>query len=81
MTDESLFKQGYRNKPTGMWTIYISDELNKTDTRVQTTILQANNIYEYKKKQYTVTYLHKASFSPVKSTWIKSISVDFSTRG
>ena len=56
-----------------MRTINISDEPNKTDTRVQTTRLQANNVYEYKKKHDTVTYLHKAAFSPVKSTRIKAI--------
>ena len=59
----------------------ISEEPTKTDQRLQTTRLQANNVYEYKKKQDTVTYLHKTVFSPVKSTWIKVINAGFSTRG
>ena len=50
MTDASLSLQVYRDKTTGMWTINISDELNKTDTRVQRIRLQSNNVYEYKKK-------------------------------
>ena len=60
-----------------MWIINIFDEPNKTDLRVQTTRLQAKNIYKYKKKQDTVTFLHKAGFSPVKSTCIKAINAGF----
>ena len=74
MIDASLSLQGYRDKSTGMWTIDILDEPNRTDSRVQTTRIQANNVYEYKKKQDIVTYLYKAMLSPVKSTWIKAIN-------
>ena len=39
----------------------------------------ANNVYEHKKKKDTVSYLHKAAFSPVKSTWIQVIQAGFYT--
>ena len=37
----------------------------------------ANNVYEYNKKKGIITYIHKAAFSPVKSTWIQAINAGF----
>ena len=38
---------------------------------------QVNNVYELNKKRNIVTYLHKAEFGPVPSTWIEAIEAGF----
>ena len=79
MMDAALSLKGHRDPYSKMWTVNITDQSCKTEARVQTTRLMANNVYEYKKKQDIVTYLHKAAFSPVKSTWIQAVQNGFYT--
>ena len=64
--NSNLSLQGHRDKSTGMWTINI--------TRPPTQLIeQSNNVYELNKNRDIVTYLHKAAFSPVPSTWMDAI--------
>jgi hypothetical protein len=62
-----------------MWTVDISDTAHTTTTPVQINHPMANNVYDHKKKADIVQYLHKAAFSPVKSTWIRAIQAGFYT--
>ena len=70
----ALSLQGHRNQTTGMRTIDISH----TSSQASTTS-QSNNVYELHKKRDIITYLHKAAFSPVPSTWIEAIETGFFT--
>ena len=78
-TDATLSLKGNRDASTKMWTINSDNQPNQTQTRVQNTRLQANNFYEYNKKKDIFTYLHKAAYSPVKSTLIKAINAGLFT--
>ena len=79
LTDPALSLVGHRDLVSKMWTVNIDNNPNQTAARVQSTRLMANNVYEYKKKKDIVTYLHKAAFSPVKSTWLRAIQAGFYT--
>ena len=57
---------GPRDPITGLWTI----DLNPTPQ-------SANSVYEQRKQQDIVKYLHQACGSPVPSTWIKAIKAGF----
>ena len=78
LSDPALSLKGHRDPISKMWTVDITKPC-PTESRVQTTRLMANNVYEYKKKKDIVTYLHRAAFSPVKSTWIQAIQAGFFT--
>ena len=75
--DPTMSLHGHRDTTTGMWTV----NLGYQSLQPQTTSnpLQANNVYELHKKRDIVTYLHKAAFSPVPSTWIQAIETGFYT--
>ena len=77
LQDASKSLMGYRDAVSKMWTVDVTNKPNTTLPRVQANRLQANNVYEYRKKKDIITYLHKAAFSPVKSTWIKAINAGF----
>jgi hypothetical protein len=68
--------EGSRDSSTGLWQLGL-----QPGTLPQTTQLvhqpdnqpAANNVLELTVKQDIVTYLHRACFSPVPSTWLKAI--------
>ena len=70
----SLSLYGQRDTTTGMWTVDISAKPHPP-----TITSHCHNIYELNKKRDIVTYLHKAAFSPVPSTWIQAIETGFYT--
>jgi len=78
MLGPAMSLKGNRDPITRMWIVNIENTPNQTEARVQSTRLMANNVYKYKKKNI-VTYLHKAAFSPVKSTWMQAIQAGFVT--
>ena len=74
--DASMSLSGSRDHSNGMWTINISPQVlpqKPTPTPV------VNNVYKLNKKRDIVTYLHKAAFIPVPSTWIDAINAGFFT--
>ena len=69
---------GYHDHTTWMWIVDTSNEKKSTEVELNLgQAMQIKNVYEYNKKKNMVTYLHKAEFSPVKSTWIKDINAGF----
>jgi hypothetical protein len=68
--------EGSRDSSTGLWQLGL-----QPGTLPQTTQLvhqpdnqpTTNNVHELAVKQDIVTYLHRACFSPVPSTWLKAI--------
>ena len=79
MTDSNISIEGNRDRTTKMWTININDIPAPSKEQSKQKHLQANNVYAFNKKKDIVTYLHKAAYSPVKSTWIKAINAGFFT--
>lgn len=79
--DNTIFLQGQRNTSTGMWYIDLENQqkLARPAASPSKTIPapEANNVYEINNKRDIITYLHKACFSPVPSTWIKAIDAGF----
>ena len=53
LQDASKSLLGYRDDISKMWTVDISNKPNKILPRVQSTRLQANNVYEYRKKGHS----------------------------
>jgi len=58
----------------GLWTFpsMLSSHLIHSSTAPQ-----VNNVYELNKNRDIVTYLHKAAYNPVPSTWIEIIEAEF----
>jgi hypothetical protein len=79
MTDPNMSLRGHHDPMSKMWTVDIANTNHTTNEPVQHTRPMANNVYEHKKKADIVQYLHKAAFSPVKSTWIQAIQAGFYT--
>ena len=76
--DCSLSLHGTRDPSNGMWIVDISAAaLRPSNPSPTRTTPQVNNVYELNKKRDIVTYLHKAAFSPVPSTWIEAIDKGF----
>ena len=76
--DSSLSLHGTRDPSNGMWIVDISAAaLRPSKPSPTRTTPQVNNVYELNKKRDIVTYLHKAAFSPVPSTWIEAIDKGF----
>ena len=78
MLDPAMSLNGNCDPIIKMWTVNIENTPSQTEARVQSTRLMAKNVHEYEKKKDSVTYLHKAAFSPVKSTWMQVIQAVFS---
>jgi hypothetical protein len=60
---------GQQDKESGMWLVPL-------DTSISLQIApehDAQNVYEHKSIQYTITYLHACCVSPVQDTWLKAI--------
>ena len=74
--DTSMSLNGSQDLSNGMWTISIAPQALPQE-QIPTPV--ANNVYELNKKRDIVTYLHKAAFSPVPSTWIDAIDTGFFT--
>ena len=72
--DPALSLHGHCDHTTGMWIIDIS-----TTSPPKPTTYQSKKNYELHKKRDIVTYLHKAAFSPVPSTWTETIETGFYT--
>ena len=77
MTDQTMSLRGHRDTMSKMWMVDISNTAQPTNTTLQVTLPMANNVYDHKKKADIVHYLHRAAFSPVKSTWIRAIQAGF----
>ena len=71
---DTIYLHGTRSSSTGLWNIDLHNQRNQP-TRTPTA--EANNLYELGTKWDIATYLHKACFSPVPSTWLKAIDAGF----
>jgi hypothetical protein len=60
---------GTRDKDSGIWRV----PLGNTNPEQSTPTHAANNVYEQRSIQDTISYLHSCCFSPVQDTWLKSI--------
>ena len=79
ITNNELSIEGNRDRMTKMWTINIDNMQRPNKLHSNDKHLKMNNVYKFNKKKDIVTYLHKAAYSPVKSTWIKAINSGFFT--
>ena len=76
VTPNSIYHE--QNLSTGLWYIGLA---YKAPVPIEPSLHsalfpgkpQANNVYELTKKWYIATYLHRACFSPVPSTWTAAI--------
>ena len=53
------------------------DKQENHDPKLLQLLLQADNAYTLKTLRDLVVYLYQAAFSPVPSTWLAAIDVDF----
>jgi hypothetical protein len=60
---------GQRVKESGMWRAPLENSISPQAAPEQ----YAQNVYEQKSIQDTITYLHACCFSPVQDTWLKAI--------
>jgi hypothetical protein len=72
--NDTVYLQGQRSSTNGLWYIDLARQRHQPDPVPPQ---QANNLYELTNKRDIATYLHKACFSPVPSTWIKAIDAGF----
>ena len=82
--NNEILLEGDRNHTTGMWYVDLKNQTPCTINEHHRQQIygnieepQANNVYELNKSKDIVTYLSKAMWNPVPSTWIKAINSGF----
>jgi hypothetical protein len=61
---------GSRDPKSRLWRVNFKQKMKPE-------IAQCNHAHENNNQKDLINYLHAACFSPVKSTWIKAIKMDF----
>jgi hypothetical protein len=61
---------GSRDPKSRLWQVNLKQKM-------KTEIVQCNHAHDNNKQKDLINYLHAACFSPVKSTWINAIKMDF----
>jgi hypothetical protein len=79
LVNSTTIIRGSRQPATGLWTINLNNQPNLPNPSKRILGNAANSVYEMETKADLVPYLHRCSYSPTTSGWLKAIKNGFFT--